>query len=223
MACFPENEVFAEQTRRALERSGTLAVLLSGPPGAGKTEVIRQTLRRIPCGTHAAAIVAHGAADRDASRLSSGCTQCLALDVTLPEARDVAQAVGQLDLHSIDLLLIEALGGISGAPRLGQDLTVACLSVCGGDDKAAEFRHLLAGSALLLITQTDLRGHVLFDQAKLLSDARAANSRIEAIEISCPQGTGLEQWMRWLTPRWQQKRGAARPYEQLLSSEWFFG
>lgn len=219
----PDNEVFAERTRAALARSGTLAVLMTGPPGAGKTQVICETLHRLPCGTHAAAIVAHSAADRDVSRLSYDCPLCMAIDVTLPEARDIARAVGQLDLHAIDLLFIEALGGVSGVPRLGQDHTVVCLSVSGGDDKAAEFARVLGGSALLLLTQTDLRHHIPFNQAKLVSDARAANPRLECIEISCPQGTGLEDWMRWLTPRWQQKRGAAKPYEELLSSEWFFG
>lgn len=218
-----DNSAVAGENRATLARTGTLAVLMTGPPGTGKTAVIHETLRRLPHGTHAAVIVAHSAADRDLARLSGLYARGIGLDVTFPDALGVADALRQIDLRSTDLVFIEGIGGICGVPRLGQDLTVVCLSVSGGDDKAAEYRGLIAGAALLLLTQTDLRHHIPFDQAKLLADSRAANPDVDLIEISCPQGRGLDEWMRWLSPHWQHKRAAARPYEELLQSEWFFG
>src|SRR5438270_5965861 len=139
--------------REELDRHHLLAVALVGPPGAGKTAVIEATARQLRGRARVAVIVANPAAERDADRVSRYCDHVEAIKTHVPDAPSILAALGKLHLSAIDLLILESAGGITGVPRLGQDQTIAVLSVSGGDDKAAEYEKLVAGSSAVLLSK----------------------------------------------------------------------
>lgn len=220
----PADELAAVQNRLDLAKHNVLAVALVGPPGAGKTALLEATARQLRGKARVAVITVNPAAERDADRVSRYCEQVEAVKTSAPDARSVRRALQRLNIEGTDILLIESLGGISGAPDFGQDATVTVLAVSGGDDKAAEYASLLTASQALVLSKAELQRHVMFDRGAFRTDARRINPLAELIEVSAFENTGLNRWLAWLDRLRQQKNPAYRPSGlRAPQPEWFFG
>jgi len=138
-----DNEISAMQIRQTLTAARILSVAMIGPPGAGKTALLEATARQLRGEKGVLIIVANPAADRDVERLSRYCDHVRPINTAVPTAEAVRAVLGSAPLDEIDIVFIESVGGITGAPELGQDLTVAVLAVTGGDDKYAEYANLV--------------------------------------------------------------------------------
>ena len=212
----PKAELDAEVIREECLYAGVLTAALVGPPGAGKTTLLEATLRRLSGLITAATAVVHPAADRDTARLASVCERTAAVRSTGPDAHGLRDSLAGISPWSIGLLFIETVGGLAGAPAMGQDLTVAVLSVGGGDDKAAEYERLLADADALVLTQSDLRPHVAFRNDLFLADLRRINPKIKFFVVSAAEGTGLDDWIAWLVASVAEKeersKAAGQPW-----------
>lgn len=122
--------------RAALAKAGVLMVRLIGPPGAGKTQLIESTLRRCSVPHRVAVITVNPASARDAQRLENWCGKVAHINAPVPLAAPVWEAVSKLNLADFDIILIEGSSGLARLADIGQDATVAVLSVSGGDDTA---------------------------------------------------------------------------------------
>jgi len=187
-----------ELIRKEMARAGILTVRLIGPPGSGKTALIDATLKRLTAPRRVGVIVINPAAQRDAERLLPHCRHVESIDDAVPRASHVRRAVERLPIKDIDLVLIEACGGLASIDDLGQDATVATFAVGGGDDKAAEYHELLKASSVVLLTQMDLRPLVKFDESLFRRDVQAANPTAEIFELSAVTGAGMSRWIDWL-------------------------
>jgi len=220
----PADELAAVQNREALRKAKVLAVALVGPPGAGKTALLEATARQLRGKANVAIITVNPAAERDADRVSRYCDHVEAVKTSAPDASAVRAGLARIDLDRTDLVFIESLGGIGDAPDFGQDATVTVLAVSGGDDKAAEYASLLAGSQALILTKAELQRHVTFDRGAFRADARRVNPLAELIEVSAFENTGLNRWLTWLDCRRQEKNPSYRPPgPPRAQPEWFFG
>jgi hydrogenase nickel incorporation protein HypB len=220
----PADGLAAVQNRTALKRANVLAVAMVGPPGAGKTALLEATARQLRGHARVAVITVNPAADRDAERVSRYCDYVQAVKTSAPDAGAIRPAIQRLDLDRIDILFIESLGGISGVPDFGHDVTVTILAVSGGDDKAAEYATLLSHSEALVLTKAELQRHVVFDRGALRLDAHRINPEAEFIEVSAFENTGLKRWLTWLDRQRQKKDPAYRPSKLPPPlPEWFFG
>jgi hydrogenase nickel incorporation protein HypB len=220
----PVHELAAAQNREALRTARVLAVALVGPPGAGKTALIEATARQLRGKAKVAVITVNPAAERDADRVSRYCDHVQAVNTANPDASVVRPALQRIELARTDIVFIESLGGIGGAPDFGQDVTVTVLAVSGGDDKAAEYASLLSGSQALILSKSELRRHVMFDRGAFRADARRINPLAELIEVSAFENTGLNRWLAWLDRHRQEKNPAYRPSDLPRPlPEWFFG
>lgn len=200
-----KDEAAADQIRDELLYTGVLSVALVGPPGAGKTSVLHATLSRLNASMRLAAIVLNPAAGRDVARLAPVCDRAIPVESAAPDAGRVRDVLQNTGLWTTDVLFIETLGGIAGAPAFGQDATVAVLSAGGGDDKAAEYEQLVGHSQLVLLNQTDLVPHVTFNRRRFLDDVRQINPRARVLEISAVTGAGFDPWLTWVSQCRQQK------------------
>lgn len=220
----PEREPAAIQNHETLCEACVVAIALVGPPGAGKTALIEATARQLKGKANMALIAINPAADRDADRVSRYCEQVCAVKTAVPDAEAFGTALRQIDLDGVDILLIESMGGIAGAPDFGQDATVAVLAVSGGDDKAAEYAQLLRESPVLILSKAELQRHVTFDRGAFRADLRQINPQAELMEISAFENTGLNRWIAWLDCRRQAKNPAYHPpVAPTLPPEWFVG
>lgn len=200
-----------------------LTIALVGPPGAGKTAILEATARHLRSGARVAAMIINPAAERDANRISRYCPQIAAVESASPSIRGFRQAVKKIELDQTDILFVETMGGIAGAPQLGQDVTVTVLSATGGDDKAAEYARLISQSLLVILSKADLQRHVIFDRGAFRSDVRRFNPSADMLELSAFESTGMVRWLGWLDLQRQQKDPAYRPQAVSAPAEWFFG
>ena len=218
------DDPIATALRDELDRAGILSVALVGPPGAGKTTLIEATASRLKQRARLAIVAANPAAQRDADRLASCCGKSSAVQTATPSALGIRDSMQQFEPYQIDLLLIESMGGIGGAPDLGQHLTVAVFSTSGGDDKAAEYSELLSRSDAVLVTKSDLEPYVKFDRKAFCGDVDRINPKAEYMYTSVFNDSTLDQWANWIFQKLADKNTrfaaerAAKP-----SPEWFFG
>jgi hydrogenase nickel incorporation protein HypB len=81
------------------------------------------------------------------------------------------------------------------------------LSVTEGDEKPLKYPLMFRESSLMLINKIDLLQYTNFNLKEAKSNARKINPDIDIIEISCTKGTGLDEWISWLTAHYQKKLG----------------
>lgn len=205
-------------------RSRVLTVAVIGPPGAGKTGLLEATAKELRGRARMAVVAVNPAAARDAARCARHGVQAEVVNTATPSFRQVGAALGRIDWAHTDIVLIESLGGINGAPDLGQDVTVTVLSLSGGDDKAAEYASLLAVSPVLILAKSDLHGHVDFDLNAFRADVRRINPLTEVIEVSSMNNSGIERWIAWLDRRRAEKDPYYHPHNTgPAAAEWYFG
>jgi hydrogenase nickel incorporation protein HypB len=218
------SETINSRAAESHPRSRVLTVAVIGPPGAGKTGLLEATARELRGKARVAVVTVNPAADRDAARCARHCVQAEAVKTATPNFREVGPALGRIDWANTDIVLIESLGGIGGAPDLGQDVTVTVLGLSGGDDKAAEYAGLLAASPVLILAKGDLRGHVDFDMKAFRADVRRINPLAEIIEVSSLDNSGIAKWAAWLEGKRRQKDPYYQPAESSpAAAEWYFG
>jgi hydrogenase nickel incorporation protein HypB len=122
----------------------------------------------------------------------------------------VGKALGQLDLTSLDLVIIENVGTVTVPAEhldLGQEVTVTVFSVAAGDDKARKHPDLVEASDAVVLNKIDLSLVVPFDLAAFRSDVRRINRRAEILETSALGGRGVDRWVEWVTRRMNKPRG----------------
>jgi len=117
-------------------------------------------------------------------------------------ATQISDALKQLPVDDLDLILIENVGNLvcPSAFELGESGKIVVLSVPEGDDKPAKYPVIFAKSKVLLINKIDLLdgGQVDFDIERAKSDARRLNKGIEIFPISARRGDGMDNWCDWL-------------------------
>ena len=79
------------------------------------------------------------------------------------------------------------------------------LSVTEGDEKPLKYPLMFHESALMLINKIDLVQYTNFNLEEARANARKINPDIDIIEISCTNGTGLDEWIAWLVKHHQKK------------------
>jgi hydrogenase nickel incorporation protein HypB len=202
--------------------TNALIVALVGPPGSGKTALIEATARQLRGKLRLAVITVNPAAQRDAERIAHCCDYVQGVHSAVPSVAAILPALAKLPMDQIDLLFIESMGGLSGPPEFHQDLTVSVLSISGGDDKAVEYSDLLAKSSAVILSKAELRQHVLFDRNIFRSDLKSINSKAELFEISAFENMGMDQWIKWLLARYEEKHPT--PFSaEYAQPDWFLG
>jgi len=68
------------------------------------------------------------------------------------------------------------------------------IGVSGGDDKAAEYKRLVARASMVLMCKTDLKPYVRFSSQLFHADVRRLNPAAPVIELSAASGEGMKEW-----------------------------
>jgi len=135
----------AEELRELFRRNKVKVLNLMGTPGCGKTSVVEQTIRALGQTRRIAVIEGDIATSLDAERLAvfgKPVVQINTGGACHLDASMIKSAVEQLDLDSIDLLLIENVGNLVCPAEfdIGEDKKVLISSVTEGDDRSRSIR-----------------------------------------------------------------------------------
>jgi hydrogenase nickel incorporation protein HypB len=202
------NERLAEDNRAILDQAGVVSLNLMASPGAGKTSLIEQTLARIGRQFRIAVVDGDVATNIDADRAAAAGATAVQIntggDCHL-DASMVQQAINQLDLSIIDLLIVENVGNLICPAnfQLGTHYSVLIASVTEGDDKPYKYPGMYQGADILVINKIDLLPYVDFDLAYFKQGVEALNPSLLTFYISCKTGEGLEEWENWISGRLQ--------------------
>ena len=212
-----ENDQVAARLRAALGNLGTLSLNFIGSPGAGKTALLEDTLKRLPAHTRAAVVTGDIQTENDAIRLRRygyPVRQITTAGACHLDARMVHNHVADWIEEGLELLLIENVGNLvcPTSYDLGEDAKIVVLSVAEGEDKPLKYPGIFRKAELMLLTKVDLLPHVPFRPELARKNARSINPNIDMIELSCITGEGFDRWMKWLAARAGRKHAKELTY-----------
>jgi len=193
------NDRVAEQNRGAFKALNLLALNVVSSPGAGKTTLLAKTINELKGRLRCGVIVGDLATDNDAARLrTTGAPVVQIATGTLChlEAAMVAEAMKQLDLRALDLLIIENVGNLvcPASFDLGESLRVVLHSVTEGEDKPLKYPPMFHSADVVVVTKTDMAGPAGFDRDLALKNIRQSAPRAKTFELASRTGDGVKAW-----------------------------
>lgn len=202
-AILSKNDRLAERNRGFFLAKGLLVLNVLSSPGAGKTAFIERTLRELSSKIPGAVIVGDLATDNDARRLqASGASvvQITTGSICHLEAEMIAQALSQLNLNDLKLLVIENVGNLvcPAAYDLGESLRVALLSTTEGEDKPLKYPTLFKTADVVIINKIDIAEAVEFNRELALENISRVVPQATILEVSARTGAGMETWYHYL-------------------------
>jgi hydrogenase nickel incorporation protein HypB len=199
-----KNDAYADENRRAFFDHGIFALNLVSSPGSGKTSLLVETVKRLVGKMPVAVIEGDQQTTADAERIRATGVPAIQINTGKGchlDAHMVGHAFGDLPVESGGILFIENVGNLvcPAAFDLGEAHKVVILSVTEGEDKPLKYPDMFAAADLMILNKIDLLPHLDFDVAATIANARKINPRIRVLQVSARSGTGLDEWIAWLT------------------------
>ena len=198
-----ENERLALENLNLLNAAGILGLNLMASPGAGKTSLIENTLGALSNRIRIAVIDGDIATSIDADRAAAAGAVAIQINTGGQchlDAVMLKEALTQLDLDEIDLLIVENVGNLICPVefRLGIHRSVLIASIPEGDDKPYKYPGMYRGVDALVINKIDLLPFVEFDMTYFQQGVEVLSPELVAFPMSCKTGEGIEEWVSWL-------------------------
>jgi hydrogenase nickel incorporation protein HypB len=197
------NDTIAQELQQTLAARGIRVLNIMSSPGAGKTTLLERTIEQLH--THLGIGVIEGDIETsaDAERIEAAGAETVQINTRGAchlEAHMVRDALSQMDLALIELLIIENIGNLVCPSdwKLGEDSRVVVVSTTEGDDKPAKYPQMFATSQVMIVNKIDLLPYVDYNVEKVKRQALAINPNLRIFEMSCRTGEGLDAWCDWL-------------------------
>ena len=208
------NDELAANVRRTLEGVGVPALNLVSSPGSGKTRLLERTLSDLGQELRMAVVTGDVQTSNDAERLARHTDRLVQAVVTNGachlDARQVGEALDEVDLEDTDLLFIENVGNLvcPASWDLGESEKVVLFSVTEGEDKPVKYPKMFQEASVAVITKMDLLPYVPFDMNRARRMLHEVNDDLRLIRVSAQNGRGLDHWYDYLKSRVELARAA---------------
>jgi hydrogenase nickel incorporation protein HypB len=200
------NDRLADENRARIEAAGIFAINIMASPGAGKTSLIEQTVRALSPRYRIGMVNGDIATSLDADRAAAAGAVAVQINTggnCHLDAVQIQSALDQLDLESLDLLIVENIGNLicPAEFRLGTHKNVIVASIPEGDDKPHKYPSMYRGAEVLVLNKIDLLPYVPFRMEFFSQGVAALNPGLTQFNLSCTTGEGLEAWLGWIEGR----------------------
>ena len=197
------NDQIAESNRQLLVKNNIFAVNFMATPGAGKTSLIIETIKRLKEKSKIGVIEGDISSSVDAEAVGKEGVAVIQINTGGSchlDANMVSNALGDMPLTNIELLLIENVGNLVCPAEfaLGEHKKVLISSVPEGDDKPVKYPLMFNIADAVVLNKTDLLPYVKFDIQAFSRSIKSINQRAEIIPVSCITGEGIDRWVSWL-------------------------
>lgn len=203
----------ARENRQQLASAGVVAVNILGAPGCGKTSLLHASIQGLLLKRRIGIVRAdpHCQCDRP-QKLGD---QFVHVDTGARVAMtpgDLRRALAELNLSSLDLLLIENVSSPTGPENvdLGEQAKVAVYSVAAGNDKVGKYPELVRRARLIILNKIDLNLMTPFDRAAFRRTVARFNPEAQVLELSMSTGQGVDAWLDWLIQNTHRASGTGR-------------
>ncbi len=197
------NDRLAAENRARLDQAGVFSLNFMASPGAGKTSLIECTVRALSGKLRLAVIDGDIATSLDADRAAAAGAAAVQVntggDCHL-DAVMLHEALPQLDLNAVDLLIVENVGNLvcPASFALGTHQSVLIASIPEGDDKPHKYPGMYRGVDALVINKMDLLPYIPFRMEFFRQGVEALNPGVITFPLSCRTGEGLDAWTGWI-------------------------
>jgi len=198
------NDRIAAENKKVFEEGGLYVINLMSGPGAGKTSLLENTIKDLRDRLKIGVIEGDIAGTDDAQRiynLGSPVVQINTGGGCHLDANMVREAMNDLPLKELDLLIIENVGNLvcPAEFNLGEHMKVMLLSIAEGHDKPLKYPLMFQESSALILNKIDLLPYTNADIGKIRKDSLSLNPKLKIFEVSCRTGEGISEWTEWLT------------------------
>jgi len=198
------NDQLAQNNRARFDQAGVFAINLMASPGAGKTSLIEHTVQALAPKYRLAAIDGDIATSIDADRAAAAGATAVQINTGGEchlDAVMLQDALDQLDLTQLDLLLVENVGNLVCPAnfKLGTHKNILIASIPEGDDKPYKYPGMYQDVDALVINKIDLLPYIPFDMDYFRKGVQILNPDLVTFPLSCISGEGLEAWIEWIS------------------------
>ena len=197
------NDELAQSVRERLKLAGIVCINMMSAPGSGKTSLIEAALRTGGGTPRIGVIEGDPDTTLDAERIAACNAPVVQVNTDGGchlEANLVGRALDDLDLKTLDLIIIENVGNLVCPVGfdLGEGKRVAVVSTTEGHDKPAKYPKLFRTANLVILNKIDLLPHVDFDVDLFRDRVQKLQPGVPILDVSCRTGQGVDLWCRWL-------------------------
>jgi hydrogenase nickel incorporation protein HypB len=195
------NDRIAAANRDFFRRKKLRVFNLIGSPGCGKTSLLEASAETLK--DRLAVIEGDVKTTQDADRISTAGSRAVQIQTGGAchlNADMVQKALGDIDFHGVEVLVIENVGNLvcPATFDLGETAKVAMLSLPEGDEKPIKYPALFTRADLVVINKIDLKPVMEYDTDRVKTDCRKLKSDVSVIEISAKTHEGLDAWIQYL-------------------------
>lgn len=198
-----QNNLLAERNRGYFDAKRICCVNLMSSPGAGKTALLEETIRRIKDKATIYVVEGDQQTSNDADRIAALGIAAFQVNTGTGchlDADMVNHAVKHLDPKDGSIVFIENVGNLVCPAMfdLGEAKKVVIISPTEGDDKPLKYPYMFQEADICVINKVDLVPYLNTDIAKLRENALKVNHHLQLFEVSAITGTGMDTWCDWL-------------------------
>ena len=197
------NDQIAQENRQLLDSNGVFTVNVMSSPGAGKTSLILETIRRLKGAVQIGVIEGDISSSIDAETIGKEAVPVIQINTGGEchlDASMTYRALSNLPLQDIELLFIENVGNLicTAEFAIGAHKNLVISSTPEGFDKPLKYPLMFTVADIVLINKIDLLPHVKFDTNAYKKTVKNLNESVEFFEVSCTTGQGIDRWLSWL-------------------------
>jgi len=205
------NKDEADINRILFKENKILVINLLSAPGAGKTSLIIETIKRLEPEIKIGVIEGDISSTHDAQKIKKLISPVVQINTGGTchlNASMVSHALKKLDISNIDLLFIENVGNLICPVGfdLGEDFKIVLSSVSEGDDKPVKYPKIFIKANLVLLNKMDMINYSDFSLVFFKKKIKELNNKVDILEISCKSGEGFEAWIDWIIKYSKEKK-----------------
>jgi hydrogenase nickel incorporation protein HypB len=206
------NDQVAGINRSRLDSAGVFAINLMASPGAGKTTLILETIKKL------APQIRIGVVEGDTAPVTIDADKVLAAGMPAVQINTggdchldavmMNSGLDQLPLDELDLVIVENVGNLicPAAFSLGTHANVLIASVPEGDDKPYKYPNIYRGLSVLVVSKIDLLPYIPFNMDYFRQGVEMLNPGLVTFTLSAKTGEGVQDWAGWLIDQVKQKK-----------------
>ena len=200
------NEDVSAAVRETLRAHKVCLVNVMGSPGAGKTSLITEMIRRLRGSFSIGVIEGDITGQIDAEKIAALQIPAVQLNTDGAchiEAMSIQHILPQFDLDATDLLFVENIGNLVCPAEfdIGENFRLTVLSIPEGDDKVTKYPLMFTDTDCLALTKCDMLPYFDFDLNRVAADYRGVNPQGPLFRLSTRSGEGLDALAEHLVGR----------------------
>ena len=205
------NDRLAQNNQAILDQHHVYGINLMASPGAGKTSVILETIKRLPAGIKLGVIEGDTApVTIDSDKIAAAGISAVQINTGGEchlDANMIEMALAELPLEDLNLIMVENVGNLicPAAFQLGTHANVLIASVPEGDDKPYKYPKIYRGLDVLIINKIDLTPYIDFRMDYFRQGVEMLNPGLTTFALSAKTGEGFDAWIAWLTNKVKAK------------------